>query len=489
MPRMMLLICFVSGGLFYSATADATTTLRTETPKSSHQRPNILYIMSDDHASHAISAYGSVINKTPQIDRLAREGMRLKNCFVTNSICGPSRATILTGKYSHRNGFYTHSSPPFDGSQMTFPKLFQKAGYQTAVVGKWHLKSEPTGFDYHNVLIGQGYYHNPRFIDMGTTRTIRGYSTDIITDLSIEWLKNRDQDRPFLLLCQHKAPHRPWQPAERHMKLYEDEEIPQPPTFDDIYAHRASPAEHAEMRIEDDLTLTDVKTTPPVDLKGAELKNWYYQRYIKEYLRCVAAVDENVGRLLDYIEEEGLLNNTIVIYTSDQGFFLGDHGWYDKRFMYEESLRMPFLVRYPKEIPAGSESEKMVINADFAPTLLDYAGIPTPDDMQGQSFRKVLQEAEEPDWRKSMDYHYFEYPDVDHMVARHYGVRTDQYKLIHYYFPTDEWELFDLQKDPLEMRSVYNSPDYATTVADLKQQLQQHRERLGDTDPDMRRKK
>lgn len=449
-------------------------------------RPNILYIMTDDHAAHALSCYGSKVNKTPNLDRIAEEGMRLTNCFATNALCAPSRATILTGKYSHLTGVRTHQSPPFDNSQMSYPKLLKQAGYQTAVVGKWHLKSNPSDgmFDYWNILPGQGAYHNPRFIDMGTTRTIKGYVTDIVSDLSIEFLKKRDPKKPFLLLSHHKAPHRPWEPDAKHANMYEETSIPLPANYFDDYKNRATPAEKALMRVARDMNFVDLKSTPPAELSGRARDEWFYQRYMEDYLRCVASVDDNVGRLLDYMRDNGLMENTIIIYTSDQGFFLGDHGWYDKRFMYEESLHMPFLVRYPKEIKPASTSDAFVINADFAPTLLDYAGVKAPGEMQGKSFRTILAGNNPADWRKSMYYHFFEHMDVDHKVARHYGVRTDRYKLIHYYHPMDEWELFDLQKDPKEMKSVYADPEYAATLIELQEELQRLRKQYQDPPDD-----
>ncbi len=450
------------------------------TTTTSTSGPNIVYIMADDHAAHAISAYGSKINTTPNIDRIGREGMLLENCFATNALCAPSRAVILTGKHSHLNGVTTHGSPAFDGSQITYPKLLQQAGYQTAIIGKWHLKSDPTGFDYWNILPGQGAYHDPVMIENGKRQKHKGYVTDLIMDSSIKFLEQRDKTRPFLLVSQQKAPHRPWQPDDKHKDMYNDIEIPQPETFNDDYTSRATPARLAQMRILGDLNVTDVKSSPPKGLSDADLKNWYYQHYIKDYLRCIASVDDNVGRLLDYLEKENLIENTIVIYTSDQGFFLGDHGWYDKRFMYEESLRMPFLVRYPKEIKAGSRSDAIVTNLDFAPTLLDYAGVPKSAGMQGTSFRQVLAGNTPEDWDNAMYYHFHEYPDGYHMAARHYGIRDERYKLIHYYFPTDEWEFFDLEKDPNELRSVYSLPEYADRVKDMKTQLKAMRVKYKD---------
>lgn len=463
--------------------------------RAARERPNILFIMSDDHAAHAMSCYGSRINETPNIDRIAHEGIRFDNCFCTNSICAPSRATILTGKYNHINGVRTLSEK-FDARQQTFPKLMQRAGYQTAIIGKWHLGhggiSDPTGFDYWNVLPGQGDYHNPTMIEMGEKKQIQGYVTDIITDLSLDWLRNRDKDRPFMLMCHHKAPHRRWEPNKKHMHLYEDVDIPEPETFHDDYSGRASAAEAAKMRIDRDLDELDLKEDPPANLSPSELKSWKYQRYIKDYLRCIVSVDENVGRLLDYLEEAELVEDTIVVYTSDQGFFLGDHGWYDKRFMYEESLRMPFIVRYPREIAPGSVTEAMALNVDFAETFLDYAGIPIPDDMQGSSLRPLFQGKTPEGWRTSMYYRYWEHMSHPHEVYAHYGIRTERYKLIYYYSEalgtpgsidapkTPEWELFDLEKDPSEMHNVYHDPNYAETVRKLKEELARLQEKVQD---------
>lgn len=449
-------------------------------------RPNILYIMSDDHAAHAIGCYGSRINQTPNLDRIAAGGMRLDNCLCTNSICAPSRATILTGLYSHLNGVETLNDR-LDGRQQTFSKLLQGAGYQTAIVGKWHLGHggvhDPTGFDYWNVLPGQGAYHNPKMVEMGQEKVYQGYVTDMITDLSLDWLKRRDTSRPFMLCCHHKAPHRPWVPDARHARLYEDVDIPEPETFNDDYSNRARAAAAAKMRVSRDLNERDVKLTPPPDLSPEERTKWNYQRYIKDYLRCVASIDDSVGRLLDYLDEAGLSDNTVVIYTSDQGFFLGDHGWYDKRFFYEESLRMPFLIRYPQEIKAGSVDSSIVINTDFAPTFLDYAGVTDYQEMQGRSIRPVLRGEVPGDWRSSMYYRYFMHL-AHHNVYAHYGVRTGRYKLI-YYYETEpeppEWELFDLEKDPNEMRNVYDDPSYAGVVRELKEELRRLRAEVNDT--------
>jgi arylsulfatase A-like enzyme len=438
--------------------------------------PNILYIMADDHAAHAISAYGSKINQTPNIDRIAKEGMRFDRCFVTNSICTPSRATILTGKYSHINGVPVFNH--IDGSQPNLAKYLQAGGYHTGMVGKWHLGSDPTGFDVWNILPGQGQYHDPVLIDMGKKKKITGYATDIITDISIDFLKDRPKDKPFFLMCHHKAPHRPWEPDEKHRKMFEKVEIPEPETFNDDYATRSDAAREATMRIDRDLTPQDLKGKPPEGLSDAALKKWKYQRYMRDYLACVASVDDNVGRLLDYLDKNGLAENTIVIYTSDQGFFLGDHDWFDKRFMYEESLKMPFVVRWPAKIKAGSVTDAMVINTDFAPTFLDAAGQKVPEDMQGRSFLPVLRGETPKDWRTSMYYRYYHYP-MHHRVQPHYGVRTEQYKLI-YFNKIDQWELFDLKKDPHELKNVYSDPAFAETIKKLKDEMYRLKKELKD---------
>ncbi len=458
------------------------------------RRPNILFIMSDDHASHAISAYGSRINQTPNIDRIAKEGVRFNNCFCTNSICTPSRATILTGTYNHVNNVTTLSSK-LDGRLTTFPKLLQAEGYQTAIVGKWHLghggHADPTGFDYWNVLPGQGLYHDPEMIDMGEKKVYPGYVTDIITDLSLDWLKERDPEQPFMLMTHHKAPHRPWDPDEKLMHLYQNTDIPEPETFHDDYSNRASAAREAKMRVDRDMTDRDLKYPVPEGLTSAEEKQWKYQRYIKDYLRCVASIDNNVGRMLDYLDQEGLAENTIVVYTSDQGFFLGDHGWYDKRFMYEESLRMPFVMRYPREIEAGSINDDMILNLDFAQTFLDCTNVDQTDEMQGCSFRPLMNGKIIEDWRTSMYYRYWMHLAHHHVYA-HYGLRTHDHKLIYYYADglgtpgsaddpkPPEWELFDLKKDPHEINSVYDNPDYSEIQAQLTSELYQLQAQFGD---------
>jgi arylsulfatase A-like enzyme len=479
---------------FSLGTADPEAAVPDPSDSAPRTRPNFLFIMADDHASHAISAYGSHINKTPGIDRLADGGMRFDNCFCVNAICSPSRAAILTGTYNHVNGV-TDLDTHFDGRQSTFPKLLQAAGYQTAIVGKWHLGHggvhDPTGFNYWDVLPGQGEYHDPELIRWragetpdpeGERRVVPGYVTDVITDLSLDWLRNRDPDRPFMLKLHHKAPHRHWEPAARHAHLYEELEVPVPPTFDDDYSYRASAARNARMRIEDDLGLDDLKASVPDGLSPEEAKHWKFQRYIKDYLRCVAAIDENVSRVLDWLDEEGLTRDTVVVYTSDQGFFLGDHGWYDKRFMYEESLRMPFLLRYPREVREGALCTDMVLNVDVAPTFLELAGIPVPAAVQGHSIRPLLHEVTPADWRTSMYYRYWMHLDAAHEVQAHYGIRTDRYKLIRYegdgHGP--EWELFDLREDPLEIHSVHDRAAYASLRAELTDELHRLQAEVGD---------
>ena len=457
-------------------------------------RPNILFIMSDDHGYQAIGAYGSIVNKTPNLDRIAKEGMRFDRCFVTNSICGPCRATILTGKYSHLNGF-ARNGDRFNGKQQNVAKILQKSGYQTAVVGKWHLATEPTGFDYWHVLQGQGPYYNPRMKTTDGLVSHTGYTTDIITDEALKWLKTkRDAEKPFFLMYQHKAPHRNWQPGPKHLNTFDDVEIPEPKTLYDDYSNRASPASTQAMTVANHLSDHDLKlskqratftpeqkkawddayepknkTFRELDLKGKDLVKWKYQRYAKDYLRCVQSVDDNVGRVLDYLKESGLEENTVVIYTSDQGWYLGEHGWYDKRWMYEESFRTPLMIRWPSKIKPGSTNTDMVMNLDFAQTFLDIAGIESPKDMQGRSFKPLLEGKTPADWRKTAYYHYYEFPGA-HSVRRHFGVRSERYKLIHFY-KIDEWEFFDLEKDPDELNSVYNDPSYKERVAEHKAEL------------------
>jgi arylsulfatase A-like enzyme len=440
------------------------------------KRPNILYIMADDHAAHAVSAYSSKLIKTPNIDRIAKEGMRFDRCYVTNSICTPSRAAILTGKYAHINGVpvFNHIDP----AQPTLAKYLHETGYHTGMIGKWHLGTNPVGFDYWNILPGQGVYVDPVLIEASGRKKHTGYVTEVITDLSMSFLKDRPKDKPFFLMCHHKAPHRPWVPDEKHAKKWETVQIPEPETFNDDYATRSDAAREATMRIDRDLNKTDLKKEPPAGLTPAELKKWKYQRYMRDYLACIDSIDENVGRLLDYLDKSGLAENTIVIYTSDQGFFLGEHDWFDKRFMYEESLTMPFLVRWPGQVKPGTTSDGMILNVDFAPTLLDAAGQKVPADMQGRSFTSLLRGEKPKDWRTSMYYRYYHYP-MHHKVQPHYGVRTDRFKLI-YFNKIDQWELFDLAKDPREVKNVYADPAYAETVKTLKEEMYRLKKELKD---------
>ena len=460
---------------------------------------NVLFIFTDDHAYQAISAYGSNRNKTPNIDRIARDGMLFNRAFVTNSICAPSRAVILTGKHSHLNGQLTNGQK-FDGSQQTFPKLLQKKGYQTAIIGKWHLKSDPTGFDFWQVLQGQGPYYNPPMNTAEGVKKITGYTTDVITDVTLDWLKNgRDKNKPFFVMSQHKAPHRNWQPGPKYLNKYDDIEIPEPATLRDNYKNRLEPASTQAMTIDRHLSANDLKLKAPgnltpeqkakwdsaygpkneafekANLEGDDLFKWKYQRYVKDYLRCIDSVDENIGRLLDYLDEEGLADNTVVIYSSDQGWYLGEHGWYDKRWMYEESFRTPLIVRWPGVTKAGSKNADLVQNLDYAQTFLDICGVKkSPKDMQGASIVPLLKGNKPKDWRKSLYYQYYEYPG-GHSVRRHYGVRTDRYKLIHFYM-LDGWELFDLKEDPNELHSLYGEKGYEKITSDLKKELTRLRE-------------
>ncbi len=485
-----------------------------ETPK-----PNILFIMSDDHAYQAISAYGYGLNETPNIDRLAEEGAIFTRACVTNSICAPSRAVLLTGKHSFING-KVDNVQPFNWDQVNFPKLLQANGYQTAMIGKIHLDGNPQGFDYSMVLRGQGNYYNPDFMVNGSGKWERfeGYCTDIITESMLDWLKNkRDPNKPFCALYHQKAPHRNWKPAPEYLTLYDDKTFDPPSNYFDDYEGRGTAAHTQEMKVDghaqwghDFKMLTDpdgnetgfanelnrfnekqkadwlAAYTPKneamkaANLEGEELAKWKFNRYIKDYLRTIKSVDDGVGQVLDYLEENGLAENTIVVYTSDQGFYLGEHGWFDKRFMYEESFRTPLLVRYPREIKPGTKINKLVQNLDFAPTFLDYAGIEIPKEMQGISFRE-LASGENNEWRDAVYYTYYEYPSV-HMVKRHYGVATERYKLMHFYYDVDEWEMYDLETDPSEMKNIYNDPAYADVQKELHAKLTELRKYYGDSD-------
>ena len=474
--------------------------------QAQNKLPNILFIMSDDHTSQAISAYGGYLGQylpTPNIDRIAGEGVRMNNCFVTNSISTPSRACIITGQYSQKNGVYSLDDE-FNRDHPTVVKDLQKAGYQTAITGKWHLGSEPAGFDYYNVLPGQGRYYNPLFIRIGDWKKgpngrqkvteYGGHSTDVIANEAISYLQSVDRDRPFFLMCHFKAPHRPWEPADRFKTLLNDVDIPEPDNLLDTYDGKGQYTQQLRMSMED-LDQTDFKGEKiPEDMTRDEKRHWAYQRYIKDYLRCVAGIDENVGRILKYLDDNGLTENTIVIYTGDQGFFLGEHGWFDKRLIYEECLRMPLLIRYPEEIKPGTVNNDIVMNLDFAPLFLDYAGIAAPSYMQGESFRGNLKGQTPADWRKSMYYRYWMNNDNDHHVAAHYGIRTERYKLVYYYslplgirgaHPSSlepEWELYDLQNDPAEMHNIYKDPANKKLIAQLKKELLQLKEKYDDMD-------
>jgi arylsulfatase A-like enzyme len=472
--------------------------LATATEARAAARPNILFVMSDDHAAHAISAYGSRVNQTPHIDRLAKEGMLFRNAFVTNSICTPSRAVLLTGKYSHRNGVPVFNR--FDGGQQTVAKLLQQGGYYTGMIGKWHLGSDPTGFDRWEILPGQGAYRDPVLYTADGQKTYPGYVTDVLTDLAIEFLKGRPKDKPFFLMWHHKAPHRPWEPDERMRRLFENRWIPEPPTFWDGYQTRGDALRENQQRIAADMTRRDLKLVPPAGIEGQERSRWLaakpderdlpysgealarfkYQSYMRDYLACIQSVDDGVGRVLEQLKSLGLERDTLVVYTSDQGFFLGEHGLFDKRFMYEESLRMPLLLRWPAAIKAGTSSERMALNVDFAPTFLDAAGLAVPPDMQGKSLLPLLRGRRPADWRTSMYYRYYHDPG-DHNTRAHYGVRTLTHKLI-CYWKQDQWELFDLSKDPQETSNLYGQPGQERLTAELKAELQRLKKELADDD-------
>ncbi len=488
-------------------------------------RPNILFIMTDDHAKNAMSIYSDRLLETPNLDRIGQEGITFNRSYVTNSICGPSRAVFLTGQYSHINGF-RHNYDTFDSARMTYPKILQANGYYTAVVGKWHLKSVPAGFDYWNVLIDQGHYYNPTLVEMGDTAQYPGYATTVVTDLAIETLEQRiPSDQPFCLLVQHKAPHRNWMPDTSYLALGE-KEYPIPDNLFDEYNNRQAAAEQ-DLSIDRMFMSGDMKLPPdrvvetgtgggpegfdavrnwrnlygrfnddqraawdayynPVaedyysrNPTGRELLIWKYQRYINDYVKTVMSVDDNVGRLLTYLEEKGQLDNTLIVYTSDQGFYLGEHGWYDKRFMYEESFGMPLVMRYPPLIEPGTVSDQLVLNLDYAPTVMELAGIDTNEPWQGRSLLPLMKGEEVANWREGIYYHYFEYPFGWHSVKRHYGVRTDRYKLIHFYNDIDQWELYDLDNDPDEMHNIYDTAD-PELIVELKTQLQDLQEQYGD---------
>ncbi|MEM6980206.1 MAG: sulfatase/phosphatase domain-containing protein [Planctomycetota bacterium] len=521
--KLFVAILMIAGLAAWRPTSASDDQTLTSVPKPSpSSKPNIVFIFSDDHAVQAIGAYGSKINKTPNLDRIAAEGAVFRNSFCANSIRGPSRACILTGKHSHKNGFLRNGNR-FDGSQTTFPKLVQAAGYQTALIGKWHLSSDPTGFDHWEVLPGQGSYYNPDFIQMdGSRKGYTGYCTDIITENSLAWLKeSRDPDKPFILMCQHKAPHRNWSPPERFYDLYRDIDVPVPETLFDDYAGRSELLKQNEMSIADHMhwahdmkfhgenlfpdffagrnqnneyrRMTEsqraawdaayepenqafIASMNAGELSEREVVLWKYQRYIKDYLRCIAAVDEGVGKILDYLDQADLTQDTIVIYSSDQGFYLGEHGWYDKRWMYEESLRMPFLIRWPGVIEPGTDSRAMIQNIDYAPTFLDLAGASIPDEFQGRSLVPMLENGCQPSkgWRDAIYYAYYENAAV-HNVPAHDGVRTDRYKLMHF-SRTREWNLYDLKTDPQELSSVHEDPEYDAILEGLMKRYEDLRD-------------
>ena len=482
------------------------------------QKPNIVFIFSDDHAPHAIGAYNGwlkSVNPTPRIDELAKQGMLFEKSFCTNSICGPSRAVIMTGKHSHKNGFMNNGNT-FNWNQQTFPKILRKAGYTTALYGKSHLKGNPKGFDDWKVLPGQGDYYNPDLITPKGRVRIDGHCTDVVTDLAVEWLKTgRDKTKPFMLMVQHKAPHRNWMPALRHLPLYDDIKIPEPTTLFDEWEDNAPPARHQELEIDRHMDINydlfldltaDYEGTPSqkrqdrsawrnmkkmtkdqlsswrafygprdkafheANLSGKELVRWKFQRYAKNYLRCVRGVDDSVGKIQDTLKNLKLDDNTVVIYSSDQGFYIGDHGWYDKRWMYEESLMMPLIVKWPGVTKPDSRSVQMVQNLDYAQTFLEMAGAEIPSNMQGRSLVPILRNGKADDWRNSIYYHYYEYPSV-HMIPRHYGIRTERYKLIHFYQFGNEWEMYDLKEDPDELTNIYGKADKKSLQKDLKEQL------------------
>ena len=478
--------------------------------KETQKRPNIVFIMSDDHAYQAISAYGYGLNHTPYIDSLAREGILFNHAFVNNSLCAPSRAAILTGKYSHLNGIKGNGDEVFDGSQVTFPKLLQQAGYQTAMIGKWHLVSYPTGFDYWRIFPGQGDYYNPDFIHNGDTARVNGYVTDLTTDFALKWLDQRDIAKPFCVLLWNKAPHRDWMPALRYLHAFDSVNIPLPSTLFDDYRTRTSAAHDQKMEINKWLSpnydlkenITVSKPSERYDelwknvfgrlspeekqaflnaykpgndafrkahLTGKELTIWKYERYMKDYLRVIQSVDDNVGRVTEYLKAHGLYENTIVIYAADQGFFLGEHGWFDKRFMYKESFRTPLIIRWPAVIKPGQVNNDPVMNLDIAETLLDAAGVKIPGEMQGASMLPILRGKKPDDWRKYVYYHYYE-SGGEHNVAKHIGIRSDRHKLI-YFYENKAWELYDMKKDSNEINNVYDHPAYKNIQDSLKREL------------------
>ncbi len=474
----------------------------TEAPK----RPNILFILSDDHTREGISAYGgrfSEIAKTPNIDAIAENGVLMENVVCTNSISGPSRACLLTGKYSTEHGFYQNEGGiVFNGEQQQYQHLLKAAGYRTVLFGKWHLYSMPTGFDHfmiHNDQSQQGLYWNSIYNIDGRDTTANGYSTTITANAALEWLdQNAVGDEPFAMMLHFKAPHRPWEPDSCYQHLWDDIEMPYPETFNDDYKTREETIGVNMATVENHLSRLDLKLTPPEGLtpeermkwlwyggngngefwtpdpklQGEELKKWKYQGYVKDYLRCVRSVDDQVGRVIAMLKEKGIFENTLIIYMGDQGFYMGEHGIYDKRWMYEESLIMPCLISYPGDVKAGQKVDKIALNVDIAPTILDFAGIEIPKDMQGESMKALLEgdKTAADNWRTSAYYQYFEYPKW-HNVQPHFGIRTERYKLIHYYYNIDKWEFFDMEKDPNELTNQYDNAEYAEVIDSLKVEL------------------
>ena len=479
------------------------------------EKPNIVFVFSDDHSLQTIGAYGGRLSEfcrqhqvTPNIDKLAAQGGLFVNSFCGNSLCSPSRASILTGLHSHANGVMTLSKPIREGV-WTFPGTLREAGYQTAVIGKWHLGKTPANTDYWRLLDGQGTYWHPKFAGPDGIEQRSGYATDLITDMSLDWLRQRDKKKPFMIMVQHKAPHRNWMPPPRYYSWLAKVKIPEPSTLFDDYAGRTSGAHNQKMEISSIMTLPgDLKVMEPgkwleefprmseservewttafgtrneaffkANLTGPELTRWKYQEYMKDYLRCIKAVDDSLGRLVDYLKEEGLDQNTVVIYASDQGFFNGEHGWFDKRWIYEESIHMPLIVRWPGVVKPRTHFTPLVQNIDYASTFVELAGGKSPEGLHGRSLVPILRGQTPANWRTSLYYHYY---DSGHGVPKHYGVRTDRYTLAHFY-QTDEWELYDLKKDPQQMRSVYGEPAYAKTVTGLKSELARLRAEFNDT--------
>lgn len=470
--------------------------------KVKNTKPNIIFILSDDHTNKAIGIYGNKLAKTPHIDRIAKEGALFNNFFVTNSICGPSRAALLTGKYSHVNGFISNDKK-FNIDQFIFSRSLEDSGYQTAWIGKWHLETLPQdAFNYWTILPNQGHYFNPNFITQSNdTVTYKGYVTDIITDLSKDWIRNRDQDKPFLLMIGEKATHREWLPAVEDLGSYDDIDFHIPPSFYDNYHNRIAAA-HQDMSISETMQLGfDLKVNVDYDsdwiysrldkeqraayrtyygdyvskefneknLKGKALTEWKFQRYMRDYFATANALDRNIGKILDFLDENGLAENTIVIYGSDQGFYLGEHGWFDKRFIYEESLRTPFMIRYPGVIKPGTVIEQSLLNIDWAPTLLEMAGVSVPQEIQGKSFSGLLQN-KMINWRDHVYYHYYEYPQP-HRVMPHFGIRTSKYKLVRFYGDQNFWELYNLEQDPQELNNIYKQFENSKLVKKLKEDL------------------